>query len=90
MLPMIDNTILGAKVTGARILLPGTIYNYGSDAFPLLKEDSPQSATTHKGRLRIDLEQRLQDASHDGVRSLIIRYGDFMMQGPATAGSHKL
>jgi hypothetical protein len=35
------NTIAVAKDSGARILLPGTIYNYGLDAFPILKEDSP-------------------------------------------------
>jgi uncharacterized protein YbjT (DUF2867 family) len=28
-LPMIDNTIAAARASRARILLPGTIYNYG-------------------------------------------------------------
>jgi nucleoside-diphosphate-sugar epimerase len=70
-LPMIDNTIAAAKTRGARILLPGTIYNYGPDAFPVLHEESPQNATTHKGRIRIELEKRLKDASREGVRSLI-------------------
>lgn len=49
-LPMIENTIAAAKASGARVLLPGTIYNYGPDAFPVLREDSPQHATTHKGK----------------------------------------
>jgi hypothetical protein len=39
---MIENTIAAAKTIGARILLPGTIYNFGPDAFPVLREDSPQ------------------------------------------------
>ena len=30
-LPMLDNTIAAARATGARILLPGTIYNYGPE-----------------------------------------------------------
>jgi len=55
-LPMIDNSIAAAKAGRARILLPGTIYNYDPDAFPVLREESPQSATTHKGRIRIALE----------------------------------
>jgi uncharacterized protein YbjT (DUF2867 family) len=55
-LPMIRNTIAAARESGARILLPGTIYNYGPDAFPILKEESPQNATTHKGTIRIALE----------------------------------
>lgn len=81
-LPMIDNTIEAAKASGARILLPGTIYNYGPDAFPVLREDSPQSATTRKGRVRIELERRLSDASRQGVRSLIVRFGDFFGPSP--------
>ena len=76
-LPMIENTIAAARASGARILLPGTIYNYGSDAFPVLREDSRQRATTHKGKIRIALEQKLESAAQDGVRSLIVRLGDF-------------
>ncbi len=41
-LPMIDNTIAAAGAVGARILMPGTIYNFGPDTFPVLAEDSPQ------------------------------------------------
>ena len=52
-LPMIDTTIAAARAIRARILLPGTIYNYGPDAYPVLREESPQNATTHKGRIRI-------------------------------------
>ena len=76
-LPMIDNTIAAAKASGARILLPGTIYNYGADAFPVLCEDSPQRATTHKGKIRIALEAKLEAAAQEGVRTLILRLGDF-------------
>lgn len=84
-LPMIDNTIAAAKASGARILLPGTIYNYGPDAFPVLREESPQKATTHKGRIRIELEKRLEDTSRQGVRSLIVRFGDFF--GPKSGNN---
>ncbi len=84
-LPMIENTIAGAKASGARILLPGTIYNYGPDAFPVLREDSPQNATTHKGKIRIALEKKLEDAAREGVKSLILRFGDFF--GPKPGNS---
>jgi nucleoside-diphosphate-sugar epimerase len=80
-LPMVENTI-AAAASGARILLPGTIYNYGPDAFPVLREDSPQNADTHKGRIRIALEQRLSEAARAGVRSLIVRFGDFFGPKP--------
>jgi nucleoside-diphosphate-sugar epimerase len=84
-LPMIENTIAAARASGARILLPGTIYNYGQDAFPVLREDSPQTATTHKGKIRIALERKLEDAARDGVRVLIVRFGDFF--GPKPGNS---
>src|SRR5215468_1973761 len=81
-LPMIDNTIAAGMASGARILLPGTVYNYGPDAFPVLREESPQNATTHKGRIRIQLEKRLKDAARQGMCSLIVRFGDFFGPKP--------
>lgn len=78
-LPMIDSTIAAARATGARILLPGTIYNYGPDAFPVLREDSPQHPTTRKGAIRVELERRLEAS---GVRGLILRAGDFFGPHP--------
>ena len=84
-LPMLDNTVAAAKASEARILLPGTIYNYGSDAFPVLTETSPQNATTHKGRIRIELERRLEDAANEGVKTLIVRFGDFFGPNPGNS-----
>lgn len=77
-LPMIDSTIRAAEVSGARIVLPGTVYNYGPDAFPDLVESSPQHPLTHKGAIRVQLEQRLREAAQQrGVRALVVRAGDF-------------
>ncbi|XVO86060.1 NAD-dependent epimerase/dehydratase family protein [Pseudomonas palleroniana] len=76
-LPMIDNTIAAAVAEGATIVLPGTVYNFGPDAFALPHEDSPQHPQTRKGVIRVQLEQRLLDASRQGARVLIVRAGDF-------------
>jgi nucleoside-diphosphate-sugar epimerase len=76
-LPMIDNTVAAAKAAGARILLPGTVYNYGPDAFPLLAETSAQNPKTRKGKIRAEMERRLHAASEEGVPVLILRAGDF-------------
>lgn len=84
-LPMIDNTIAAARAVGARILLPGTIYNFGPDAFPLLGEGSPQHPQTAKGAIRVELERRLRSASGQGARVLILRCGDFF--GPTRGSS---
>lgn len=84
-LPMLENTVAAARISGARIFLPGTIYNYGRDALPLLTEDGPQKPHTRKGRLRVQMEQRLEAAAQEGVRSLILRAGDFF--GPSAGNS---
>jgi nucleoside-diphosphate-sugar epimerase len=77
-LPMIDNTIEAAKANRARIVLPGTVYNYGPDAVPLLREDSPQNPLTRKGEIRVEMERRLAAATSAGVRTLVLRCGDFI------------
>jgi nucleoside-diphosphate-sugar epimerase len=76
-LPMIDNSIAAARAAGARVVLPGTVYNYGRDAFPDLKEDSPQHPDTEKGRIRVELERRLESGSRVGAPTLIVRFADF-------------
>ncbi|MEE3625417.1 NAD(P)H-binding protein [Nitrospirillum sp. BR 11752] len=76
-LPMLDNTIAAATAVGARIVLPGSVYNYGPDALPDLTEGSPQNPTTVKGGIRVAMEQRLRQASQRGARVLILRCGDF-------------
>jgi len=85
-LPMLDNTIAAARANGARILLPGTVYNYGPDAFPLLDEASPQNPQTRKGAIRAEMERRLRAAADRGeARVLILRAGDFF--GPQAGNS---
>jgi nucleoside-diphosphate-sugar epimerase len=76
-LPMLASSLAAAKASGARIVLPGTVYNYGPDAFPLLREEAPQNPLTRKGKIRVEMEQRLRAAAQDGVRTLIVRAGDF-------------
>jgi nucleoside-diphosphate-sugar epimerase len=81
-LPMIDNSIAAARASGARILLPGTVYNYGLDAYPVLREDSPQHPATRKGAIRVELERRLKEVSRDDVRTIVLRAGDFFGPRP--------
>ncbi|HTH76478.1 MAG TPA: NAD-dependent epimerase/dehydratase family protein [Trinickia sp.] len=84
-LPMIDNTIAAAAANGATVVLPGTVYNYGDDAFPVLREDSPQRPGTRKGAIRVELERRLEAATAQGVRTIVVRAGDFF--GPRVGNS---
>jgi len=82
---MLDSSIAAAKASGARILFPGTVYNYGADAFPVLRESAPQHPFTRKGQLRVAMERRLQAAAEEGVRSVVVRFGDFF--GPGAGNS---
>lgn len=84
-LPMLESTIAAAKATGARILFPGTVYNYGPDAGAVVTETSPQHPRTRKGKIRAQMEQRLEAASRQGVRVIIVRAGDYF--GPQTSSN---
>ncbi|CAM3760053.1 short chain dehydrogenase [Vibrio aerogenes CECT 7868] len=76
-LPMLENTIQAAKQAGATIVLPGTLYNYGPDAFPVIDEDTPQHPNTRKGQLRVQMEQRLKTCAKQGNPVIVVRAGDF-------------
>jgi nucleoside-diphosphate-sugar epimerase len=84
-LPMLDNTINAAREQGATVVLPGTVYNFGPDAFPVLREDSPQQPATRKGAIRVEMEARLRAASERGARVIVVRAGDFF--GPQPGNS---
>jgi len=84
-MPMLNAAIAAAQSAGARLVFPGTVYNYGPDAFPTLTEASPQTPRTRKGAIRVEMEQALARAAYGGLRVLIVRCGDFF--GPRSGGS---
>ena len=48
-----------------------------------MREDSPQHPQSSKGEIRVQLEQRLEEvAAKEGVRTLILRLGDFFGPRP--------
>ncbi|MFK5980197.1 MAG: NAD(P)H-binding protein [Rhizobiaceae bacterium] len=71
-----QNTILAAKSSGATIMIPGNVYNYGEGQPSLLNEKTPMVPTTRKGRLRQEMENSY--AQTDGIRTIILRGGDFI------------
>jgi nucleoside-diphosphate-sugar epimerase len=84
-IPMLRNSIMAARASGARLIFPGNVYNFGPDAGAVITEDSPQNPLTRKGRIRVEMETMLAAAVPDGVRSMIIRAGDFF--GPRQPAS---
>jgi nucleoside-diphosphate-sugar epimerase len=85
-LPMLANALVAARASGARLVLPGNVYNFGSDVTEAagegegVGESAPQRPLTRKGAVRVEMEHMLRGASLDTanpVRSLVLRAGDF-------------
>ncbi|MBX3655934.1 MAG: sugar nucleotide-binding protein [Ramlibacter sp.] len=67
---------------GATLMLPASVYNFGSSMPPRLLEDTPQRPSTLKGRLRLASEEQILQATHDGrMKAVVIRGGDFFGSG---------
>ncbi|OYU74346.1 MAG: epimerase, partial [Burkholderiales bacterium PBB5] len=76
--PITAATLELAAATGATLMLPGNVYNFGNQLPPVLREDTPFAATHPKAAQRIALEAALADAAKTrGVRSIVVRAGDF-------------
>jgi nucleoside-diphosphate-sugar epimerase len=85
-LPMAQNAIAAAKASGARLVIPASVYNFAPDSGAGIAEDAPQAPATRKGVIRVELERLVREAcERDGVRALVLRAGDFF--GPAAPNS---
>ena len=67
--------IEAAEATGATLMFPGNLYNYGAGMPEVLDETTPMQPTSHKGRLRVQMEQRLREAAERGMRAIVLRAG---------------
>lgn len=72
--------IAAAKDSGAAVLIPGNVYVFGPTMPPLLSAGTPHRAEHPLGRIRRELEGAYRDA---GVRTLILRAGDFLDTRPS-------
>ena len=80
-LPLTYSAIEAAEQSGATLIFPGNVYNYGAGMPPVLNEATPMQPTSRKGKLRDEVELRLREASDRGVRTIILRAGDFFGRG---------
>ena len=80
--PMLQSSIAAAKAQGTRLVLPGTVYNYGPDAGALIAEDAPQTPETRKGAIRVAMERAIETS---GVKALIVRAGDYFAPEPGNS-----
>ena len=79
---MLATSVAAARANDARLALPGTIYNYDPAATGVALPESPQRPRTRKGQIRVAMEESLRAS---GVRTLILRAGDFY--GPRPGNS---
>jgi nucleoside-diphosphate-sugar epimerase len=64
-----------AKASGATVIIPGNVYNYGAQAPERFGADTPHLAINPLGRIRIDMENAYRAS---GVQTLVVRAGDYL------------
>ena len=80
-LPLAYAAIEAAESAGAALLFPGNVYNYGAGMPAVLDERTPMRPSARKGQLRLQIEERMREASERGLRTIILRAGDFFGGG---------
>jgi len=81
LIPEITESVLAAaRSSGARVLVPGNVYVYGTQPGPW-GPDTPHRPVSRKGAIRAAMEARYREASATGTRVLILRGGDFIRAG---------
>ncbi|MFZ2651308.1 MAG: NAD-dependent epimerase/dehydratase family protein [Burkholderiaceae bacterium] len=70
-----------AQRLGATFMFPGNVYNFGANMPARLQVDTAQSPTTEKGRIRVAIENEMSVRAAQGLRSVVIRAGDFFGAG---------
>ena len=80
-LPLLSLGMDVAQQLGALFMLPGNVYNFGEHMPALLDEQTPQQPSTRKGCVRVAMEVEMQRRAKRGLRSVVIRAGDFFGGG---------
>jgi nucleoside-diphosphate-sugar epimerase len=76
-LPLAYSAITAAEAAGPTLIFPGNLYNYGKGLPEVIDERTPMRPSSRKGRLRIAIEDRMEEAAERGLRSIILRAGDY-------------
>lgn len=82
-----QQVIAAAKASGATVIIPGNVYNFGVKGGEL-SEQTPQGPASRKGRVRVEMEAAYRAA---GIPTIILRAGSFIdpnRNGDAMAMMH--
>jgi nucleoside-diphosphate-sugar epimerase len=80
-LPLAYSAIAAAEASGATLLFPGSVWNYGRDMPAVIDESTPMRPGSRKGQMRVEMEQRMREASERGMQAIVLRAGDFFGAG---------
>lgn len=72
--------IEAARMVDATVIVPGNVYVYGPDNDPVWQPTTPHKATNPLGLIRREVEAAYRDS---GVRTIILRAGDFIDTQPS-------
>ncbi|WP_031034395.1 NAD-dependent epimerase/dehydratase family protein [Streptomyces sp. NRRL F-5650] len=86
-MPRVQEAVMAAVgASGARLVVLDTLYPYGETGGAVMTEESPWKATSRKGRMRAELDERYLDAHRSGrARVVLGRSADFV--GPGVLNS---
>ena len=68
------DVIAAAKASGATVIIPGNIYNFGG-VNGVIDETTPQRPCSKKGQIRVEMEAAYRAS---GVQTIVLRAGNFM------------
>ncbi|MDH5359145.1 MAG: NAD-dependent epimerase/dehydratase family protein [Gammaproteobacteria bacterium] len=74
-----------AEKRAMTLVFPGNVYVYDPADGPNFSEQSDKHPVSRLGEIRQQMEQRLQCAAQNGARVIIVRAGDFIGAGTASA-----
>ena len=78
-LPRLTRAVIAAaRASGATVVIPGNVYNFGENAPEILTPTTPWRPTTRKGQLRVVMENAYKQA---GVPTIVLRSGHFVLWG---------
>jgi nucleoside-diphosphate-sugar epimerase len=69
--------ISAAKASGATVIIPGNVYNFGDQA-GVWDENTPHRPVTEKGHIRVTMEAAYRAA---GIQTIVLRAGHFIDPG---------
>ncbi|WP_328504404.1 NAD-dependent epimerase/dehydratase family protein [Streptomyces sp. NBC_00457] len=86
-MPRVQDAVLGAvEAAGARLVVLDSLYPYGETGGAVITEDTPWKATSRKGRMRAELDEKYLAAHREGrARVVLGRSADFV--GPGVVNS---